>query len=504
LQIWEAATRSAPADAVELSLRSARLAPETDAADSIVWCPARDLAAAPRPYVRLLGLTNRNWPRRIGDDPVLPNHVLPVHEFDPDPVSEADRRHFKIILHAAAGGAVLSRSRRGAQGSRVGRSPLLQDRAEVALSRARIPEHAFSEADRLMARPKEAAEIQQIKSAGQCWRHWHVEHLTPHDGQFEGNHSLITRAIEQVQSATSLQRLLRDPLGFVWTYALGWNAPQEREQPLTITHVELDKLVHELLRRAVDSLEPDPGYAKASEAQIEAALNGAAALVRQTWPLERPVPPKVLWSNTVDYAAAMALTGLLRKEITEDGTRSWTEVPFGQPTDFVAGRELPWDATMPVRVPGTPIRLRGTIDRLDMRSNPSAVRVTDYKTGEPPKNSSRIVIGGGTELQRALYGLACRQLLHGSPAVVARLLYLTREPLALKLGNLDSALERISAFVTEAVAMLQRGAAVPARLYYEQSNDLRLALPASPGYERRKRIAFAKAAEHLSRFWSEP
>lgn len=504
LQIWEAATRSAPADAVELSLRKVRLAPETDAADSIAWCPARDLAAAPRPYVRLLGLTNRGWPRRMGDDPILPNHVLPAREFDADPISRADRRHFRLILDAASGGAVLSRSRHGAQGSRVGRSPLLQDHLEVTLSRARIPEHAFSEADRLMAHPKDSAGVKWIKSAALCWQDWHVQRLTAHDGQFSANHPVITRAIERVQSATSLQRLLRDPLGFVWRYALGWNAPQEHEQSLSITPDDLGKLVHELLRRTVDSLEPDPGYAKASEAQIEAALSAAATLVRESWPLERPVPPKLLWSNTVDYAADMALVGLLRKDITEEGTRSWTEVPFGQPNSFVAGRELPWDATIPVAVPGTPIRLRGTIDRLDMRSNPLAVRVTDYKTGAQPKNASRIIVSGGAELQRALYALACRQLLDGEPQVIARLLYLVGEPLALKLGNIDSALAQISAFVSEAVAMLQRGTAVPGRLSYERSNDLRLALPASPGYERRKRIAFGKAAESLSGFWSEP
>jgi hypothetical protein len=46
-----------------------------------VWCPARDLAAAPRPFVRLLGLTNRG-PRRIGDDSILPNHILPASDFD--------------------------------------------------------------------------------------------------------------------------------------------------------------------------------------------------------------------------------------------------------------------------------------------------------------------------------------------------------------------------------------------------------------------------------------
>jgi hypothetical protein len=329
-------------------LRSARLAAETDAADSVVWCPARDLAAAPRPWVRLLGLTNRGWPRRTADDPILPNHVLPADSFDTDPVSRADRRCFKVIMDGAAGGAVLSRSRRGGQGSRVGRSPLLQDRPEEALSRARTPEHAFSEADRLMARPKEAGEIKQIKSAVQCWRHWHIEHLTPHDGQFQPDHPAIKRAIERVQSATSLQRLLRDPLGFVWRYALGWDAPQEREQPLTIAPDELGKLVHELLRRAVDALEPNPGYAVASEIQIEAALKAAADVVRETWPLERPVPPKLLWSHTVDYAAGMALAGLMHRDISEPGTRSWTEVPFGQSGDPLPARELPWDASLSV------------------------------------------------------------------------------------------------------------------------------------------------------------
>jgi hypothetical protein len=504
LQIWEAATRSAPADALELSLRNVRLAPETDAADSIVWCPARDLAAAPRPHVRLLGLTNRSWPRRTGDDAILPDHVLSADEFDVDPVARTDRRHFRVILEAASGGVVLSRSRRSAQGARVGRSPLLEDWPETALSPARIPAHAFSEADRLMARPAEAATIKRIRSANVCWHNWHVERLTPHDGQFTADHPVVVRAIARVQSATSLRRLLRDPLGFVWRYALGWNAPQEREQPLSIAPDDFGKLVHELLRRAVDTLEPDPGYAKATEEEIEDALTAAVRVVRESWPLERPVPPKMLWSNTIEYAASLALVGLQRKEIAEEGTRSWTEVPFGQQDGFVAGRELPWDPTIPVAVPDTPVRLRGTIDRLDMRWSPSAVRVTDYKTGEPPRNAARIVIGGGTELQRALYGLACRQLLEGEPQIVARLLYLAGEPLALRLHDLDAAIERIGAFINEANALLRRGATVPGRLSFERSNDLRLGLPASPGYERRKLIAFNKAGEGVSRFWNAP
>jgi hypothetical protein len=503
-QAWEAALQSAPPEAIELSLGNARFASESDAADSIVWCSARDLAGAPRPHVRLLGLTNRGWPRRSGDDSILPDHVLSSHVFDVDPLTRSDRRHFEVIIEAASGEVVLSRSRRTAQGSRIGRSPLLQNRPEVPLSRARVPEHAFSESDRLMARLDDAAEIGRIRSANLCWRNWHVDQLTPHDGQFAADLPVIVKAIERVQSATSLRRLLRDPLGFVWRYALGWNTPQEREQPLSIPPDEFGKLVHELLRRAVDALEPHPGYAKASEEEIDSALKISARTVRESWPMERPVPPYLLWSNTVDHAVSMALVGLLRKEIAESGTRSWTEVPFGQPKDFAAGRELPWDATNPVVVPQTPIRLRGTIDRLDLRDNPAAVRVTDYKTGEPPKNAARIVIGGGMELQRALYGLACRVLLNGEPRIIARLQYLAGEPLSLKLDDLDAAIEQIGAFINEAVSMLRRGTTVPGRQSFDISNDMRLALPASPGYQRRKLIAFNKASESISRFWIAP
>jgi len=39
--------------------------------------------------------------------------------------------------------------------------------------------------DRLLARPAEAADIDQIGSAGRCWRDWHVEGLTDHDGTFK-------------------------------------------------------------------------------------------------------------------------------------------------------------------------------------------------------------------------------------------------------------------------------------------------------------------------------
>ena len=57
-------------------------------------------------------------------------------------------------------------------------------------------------------------------------------------------------------------------------------------------------------------------------------MAAAAQSVRESWPLERPVPPRLLWSNTVDHGARMAIAAL-SEEITQTDTRSWTEVPFG-------------------------------------------------------------------------------------------------------------------------------------------------------------------------------
>ena len=48
LDIWNSATRSAPVQAIELSLQSIRLADDNDAGNSVVWCPAAHLASSPR------------------------------------------------------------------------------------------------------------------------------------------------------------------------------------------------------------------------------------------------------------------------------------------------------------------------------------------------------------------------------------------------------------------------------------------------------------------------
>ncbi len=139
----------------------------------------------------------------------------------------------------------------------------------------------------------------------------------------------------------------------------------------------------------MNALEPSPGFTVAHVHEIETALAGAARVVTESWPIERPVPPHVLWVNTVRQAAEMCLAVLTQETAPEAGTRSWTEVPFGQANGGDPG-ELPWNPAVPVAVPGTPVTIRGSIDRLDLRGS-GDVWVTDYKTGEQPENPEALV-----------------------------------------------------------------------------------------------------------------
>ncbi|RUV05575.1 PD-(D/E)XK nuclease family protein, partial [Mesorhizobium sp. M5C.F.Ca.IN.020.32.2.1] len=114
--LWVEALRRAPPEALEFSLQELRLPDGRDAGACAVWCPASHLAAAPRRFVRLLGLTTRSWPRRSGDDPLVPSHILSREALESESLTEQDRRAYAIITAEAGEALVLSRSRRNAQG----------------------------------------------------------------------------------------------------------------------------------------------------------------------------------------------------------------------------------------------------------------------------------------------------------------------------------------------------------------------------------------------------
>ena len=502
--LWAEALRRAPAEALEFSLQELRLPDGRDPGACAVWCPASHLAAAPRPFVRLLGLTTRAWPRRAGEDPLMPSHILSREALDAESITEQDRRAFELISAHATGGLLLSRSRRNAQGGLQAASPLVpQGGKTTVLKRARVPSHAFSPADRLLARRQEAASSASVHGADACWRDWRNPGVTGHDGRVRADHPMIARAIGEVQSATSLRILLRDPLGFVWRYALGWRSLVEDEQPLSLDARAYGELVHEVLKRAVDALEAGPGYEKAARHEIEAALAGACAAIGAQWPIERSTPPLLLWMHTLDAARELALKALTLDEAFQPGTRSWTELAFGQAEAEADPKRL-WPATAQVVLPGTRVRIRGSIDRVDFNAARNGVRVSDYKTGAEPPKADEIVLGRGAELQRVLYAIAARQLVPDDPRVIARLVFLgADQPKPHRLADIDQAIADIGAYVAAAIDLLNHGVALPGPDAREDWNDLRLALPASPIlYFQTKQAALGRAFGDFARIWS--
>ena len=263
-----------------------------------------------------------------------------------------------------------------------------------------------------------------------CWIDWHTERLTAHDGLVRRNHPLVVAALARRQSATSLARLLRDPLGYLWAYGFGWQQPQESEEPLLLDALAFGNLLHAVLQKAVDHLETarPGGLGIADAAAISAALDTTLDAVAAEWERSAPVPPPVIWRRKLHEIRALALAALTFPEDRLPDQRSWAEIPFGGDARAEAlspelRARLPWDALTPVVIPGTDIAIGGSIDRLELSGAGSSARVTDYKSGRPPGRRKEPVLKGGAELQRCLYAYAVSTLVTGVNDVEARLLY---------------------------------------------------------------------------------
>lgn len=507
LGLWQEALRLGPPAALEMTLTSLRIADEKEPANNVVWARAADLVGAPRKHMRLLGLSSRSWPRAGGVDPLLPDHVLSEHDLVDLPRLERDRLVFEILVSHPASRVTLSRSGRSADGAFLAKSALLQSKVtERPLSRTRTPEHAFSEGDRLLARMDDALSLPRFQSVTSCWTDW-TRRLepAPHDGGFRKDHPAVVRALSMPQSATSLRRLLRDPLGFVWLRALGMTAPELAVEPLQLDPVAFGDLVHELLRLAIERIEPTPGLVGATPEEIDNALDAAASDIAERWPLTQAVPPRLLWLDTIEEARRRARRGLTIDERFGPGTRSFSEVPFGNP-QAPAERSDPWREDQEVLIGRSGIRLKGRIDRVDVKPDRRGVRMSDYKTGTTPRNLRDVILGGGAEVQRTLYATTIRQLIPKASTIISRLVYLdTMGPAASLDGDtLERAEETLLRFIDVAVEGLRSGVAYAGPDAFAGYNDLRIALPAAlDRYQGRKQEGFNAAQQRLAPLWAE-
>lgn len=500
LAIWRKALLAGPSGSLDATLETLKQDDSLEACVSITWMPASALAASPRKFVRLIGLNSSRWPRGISEDRLISDHIVPTDELDPLPVGAADRRDFETILATTERQVVLSRSRRDSDGRLLGRSSLLRDRGdETYIRRNAVPNHAFSETDRLMARPEEFALAPQAISATTCWRNWRRQELTAHDGLVRPDHPLLLAILDRTQSASSLRLLLRSPLGFVWKYGMRWRMPESGSDPLVLDPLRMGDLVHMTLDAALQRLEGAGGLAQANGDQITAAVDAAAADVSSLWEGERAVPPGVIWRRTLDEARLLTSRALTYGDEHLPGVRSYAEVPFGG-ADPKSGAAAPWDPAAKVEIHGTGFRISGYIDRLDISGDGRRALVRDYKTGRPPKDS--IILDGGRELQRCLYAFAVKALLSADVSISASLLY-PRDQVNLQLDDPEAALVEITGYLQAARASLAAGNGLVGPDTGGAYDDLAFALPANAGatYCKRKLVAATERFGDAAQVW---
>lgn len=500
LTIWRKALLAGPADSLDTTLDSLKQGDGLEACVTVAWMPANALAVSPRPFVRLLGLNSLRWPRGILEDRLLADHIVSTAELDPLPVGIADRRDFETIMATSGREVVLSRARRDSDGRLLGRSVLLQGQPEeIYLPRNAVPLHAMSETDRLLARPEEFAAVPQATAAVSCWRNWHRSDVTAHDGLVRPDHPILLSILERTQSANSLRRLLRNPLGYVWIYGMRWREPNSDNDPLVLDPLSLGDLVHMVLDHALQCLEVEDRLAEADEARIVGAVEKASTEVAGIWESERAVPPKVIWDRTLEDARLLACNALTFGDEHLAYMRSYSEVPFGgsKPKSDV---DIPWDAEVPIVIPDTGFRIAGYIDRLDISGDGYQALVRDYKTGRLPK--VEILLDGGKELQRCLYAFAVKALLGHDIEIVASLLYL-RDRVDRQLGYPDETLEEISGYLQTARANLRAGLALMGPDTGGAYDELAFALPANVvnGYRRRKQATVNEQLGDAVRVW---
>ena len=97
-----------------------------------------------------------------------------------------------------------------------------------------------------MARPQDFDADPQAVSAQGCWRDRRRTEITAHDGLIRSDHPLVLAILGRTQSASSLRRLLRNPLSFVWIYAFGWREPQSSAEPLVLDALGVGDLARAL------------------------------------------------------------------------------------------------------------------------------------------------------------------------------------------------------------------------------------------------------------------
>lgn len=241
--------------------------------------------------------------------------------------------------------------------------------------------------------------------------------------RFTGDVSAVAdllTVLEQPLSPTRLEDWAQSPYLFFLSTVLRVRVLDDPAADIEMDLREYGELVHRILQRYIsDRLDTGTGPNRellmtALRHECEAAIAESPGLVASLWRRRELLLAAELgqWfeQDKADYEAGWRPVA--------------TELVFGRSTPENAVAEIPFEVTTS-RGPAS-ILLAGSIDRLDERAG--AQRVTDYKTGAPPKSDQRPTAQdptlSGSRFQLPLYAAAA-EANRDAPVTAARYWYCT-------------------------------------------------------------------------------
>jgi ATP-dependent helicase/nuclease subunit B len=420
------------------------------------------------PFVIVLGMVEKNFPRVVREDPILLDAErkkisgdlpLKLRGFD------EERLLFALATASAREKLALSfpRWERGTTRPRVPSFLLLdffgcadfaalekrvtRGDAEPALDERELDLAALktlAAAEKSVAREyvREISPILPVGLDAQRQR-WGKRELTPHDGLFISEAALkrlrARFGLENlVTSATALEKFSFCPFYYFQKYVLKIEPWQEPEQAMSIEPLALGALYHKIL-----------------EEFFRQQRDGGA-------PSLRNVAENVMKRFEDEGVTGFPTAWEIQKEIIHEELAAFLDSQRRNASEGWTPREFEKDFDdLKIEIGGGPIRLRGKIDRIDVSADGARARVMDYKTGKFRDERDNELCGGET-LQLPLYILAAEKLHGGARVERARYAFLTvrgryrtvnftREALENRAPDLKRILEITSAMIRDGV-----------------------------------------------------
>ena len=231
-------------------------------------------------------------------------------------------------------------------------------------------------------------------------------------------------ALEKALSPTQLEDFGECPQKFLLKHILGVRDVDHPERELQIHHRDKGILDHRVLEGLYSEMsEHELHAAMASLPQLPAKLTARLEELvdEQFADHERDVPP---FNRTVRDIERRATKRILREFVAADLGDLAEHDLLPKHFEYRFGTKFKTPANHPhpfiIETAGVPVRVEGTIDRIDAGRSEPTFRIVDYKSGKALRHVNLgDKIDRGVRLQLALYAMAVVEIFGADPANVS-------------------------------------------------------------------------------------